>query len=105
MSSPRGIPCYGHLTVDQARSMLVEQAKLTSLYAQRVEAARAASQPGAVTHWRGEYRQSARKCRLLGERIRGQRSELQAPTTTSGSNVVPLNPRPPEPWPQTGRVA
>jgi hypothetical protein len=105
MSSPRGIPCYGQLTVDQARSMLVKQAKLTALYAQRVEAARAASQPGALAHWRNEYRQSALKCRLLGERIRGERAQPEAPTTTSGSNVVPLNPQAPAPWPQTGRVA
>ena len=105
MSSATERSQYGELAVDQARSMRTEQAKLTALYAQRVEEARAASRRGAMAHWRHEYRQSARKCRLLGERIRGQRSQSPAATGSSGPNVVPLNPRAPASWPRTGRVA
>jgi hypothetical protein len=105
MSSPTEFSHYGDLTVDQARSMRVEQAKLTALYAQRAKEAHAASRRGAVAHWRHEYRQSARKCRLLGERIRAERSQSPATGGPSGPNVVRLNPRAPAPWPQTGRVA
>ena len=105
MSKPTEPPHYGELTVDQARSMRIEQAKLTALYAHRVEQAHAASRRGAMARWRHEYRQSAQKCRLLGERIRGEGAPSPAPSGTSDRNVVRLNPRPSAPWPQTGRVA
>ena len=104
MSSPTERSQYGELAVDQAQSIRTEQAKLAALYAQRVEEARAASRRGAMAHWRHEYRQSARKCRLLGERIRGE-AQSPAATGSSGPNVVRLNPRTPASWPRTGRVA
>jgi hypothetical protein len=104
MSKPTVLPHYRELTVDQARSMRIEQAKLTALYAHRVEQARARSRRGAMARWGHEYRQSAQKCRLLGERIRGEGSQPPAPTGPSGPNVVRLNPRARAPWPQTDRV-
>ncbi len=105
MSNSTPTSYYGDLTADKARSMRVEQAKLTALYAKRVEEARAASQHGEMAHWRHEYLQSARKCRLLGELIRGERFQSQAPARTSAPNVVRLNPRAPAALPQAGRVA
>ena len=105
MSSPTRTSHYGDLTVDQARSVLLDQARLTALYASRVEEARAASQYGAMAHWRDEYRQSARKCRLLGERIRGERSASAVSARTGERSVVRLNPRPRTAIPQTGRAA
>ena len=91
MSSPTRTSHYGDLTVDQARSALLDHARLTALYARRVEEARAASQYGAMAHWRDEYRQSARKCRLLGERIRGERSASEgvlAPVNAASSDSI-----------------
>lgn len=105
MSSPTPTSHYSDLTVDQARSLLLDQAKLTALYATRVEQARATSQYGAMAHWRDEYRHSARKCRLLGERIRGERSTAAVSARAGDRNVVSLNPRSGAAIPQTGRAA
>jgi hypothetical protein len=61
---------YDQLTVSQARVMRADQARLTALYAERVEQA-GASGSAVVAHWLREYRRSATRCRRLGERIRG----------------------------------
>jgi hypothetical protein len=74
---------YGDLTVEQARAMRADQARLAALYADRVEQTRAAAQPSAMRHWLEAYRRSASRCRLLGERIRSEHATSTPPVTTA----------------------
>jgi hypothetical protein len=105
MSSQQRVSRYGGLTVDRARSLRVQQALLSALYAQRAEDARADGEDLAVAHWRDKYRTSVRKCRLLGERIREERSPSPPPAGTSRSNVARLKEQAQVALPQTGRAA
>jgi hypothetical protein len=72
MFEPEGTPHYLHLTVEQARAMRAEQARLAAVCAERYTRARAAARYGATLRWAGEYRRCAARCRRLGERIRGE---------------------------------
>jgi hypothetical protein len=81
---------YGDLTVEQARAMRADQARLAALYADRVEQAQAAAERGVMAHWRHEYRRSASRCRLLGERIRtGASVEQVGAWRGAGSRLEP----------------
>jgi hypothetical protein len=77
---------YGDLTVEQARAMRGDQARLAALYADRVEQPQAAAECGAMAHWRLEYRRSASRCRLLGERIRTGCCHSPAERVQAGPN-------------------
>ncbi len=79
---------YGDLTVEQARVMRANQARLASLYADRVEQAQAAAESRAVARWTHEYRRSTLTCRLLGERIRGERCESPPAKRARGSSAA-----------------
>ena len=84
---------YGDLTVEQARVMRANQARLAALYADRVEEARAAHS-GGMAHWLRQYRRSAARCRLLGERIRDAPYDSHAPASDPERTVARLARRP-----------
>jgi hypothetical protein len=96
---------YGDLTVEQARVMRADQARLAALYADRVEQAQAAADCGAMAHWRHEYRRSASRCRLLGERIRTGGRHPPAQTSKRNPTVLRLARRPAADVPATGEAA
>jgi hypothetical protein len=85
---------YGGLTVEQARVMRADQARLAALYADRVEEARAAGHSGGMAHWLRQYRRSAARCRLLGEQIREAPCDSHAPASEPERTVARLAPRP-----------
>lgn len=68
-------PNYGELTVSQARAMRQHEARLAASYAYRAAQARARGKRRPAAQWTAAYRESADRCRLLGERIRGELSE------------------------------
>ena len=96
---------YGDLTVEQARIMRADQARLAALYADRVVQAQAAAECGAMAHWMHEYRRSTLRCRLLGERIRTEGCHSPAETAKRDPTVVRLAPRPAADVPATGEAA
>jgi hypothetical protein len=64
----------GEVTVEQALAMRDDQARRAAQYADRVEQARTSGHWDAMRHWMHEYRRATKQCRLLGERIRGERT-------------------------------
>ena len=90
MVEPEETPRYRHLTVERARAMRAEQARLAALYADRCMHARAAASYHAMLRWAGEYRRCAARCRRLGERIRGEVSGSPAAVAERDPTVVPL---------------
>jgi hypothetical protein len=88
MFEPEGTPHYLHLTVEQARAVRAEPARLAAVCADRYTQARAAARYGAGLHWAGEYKRCAVRCRRLGERIRGELSDSAArsPSATRPSS-------------------
>jgi hypothetical protein len=87
---PEGTPRYRHLTVERARAMRAEQARLAAVYADRCMHARSAANYHAMLRWAGEYRRCAARCRRLGERIRSEVSVSPAPVAERDPTVVPL---------------
>jgi hypothetical protein len=71
-SEPESTPHYLRCTVEQARAMRADQARLAAVCADRCTHARAAGRYHAEVRWAGEYRRCAASCRRLGERIRGE---------------------------------
>ncbi len=96
---------YGDLSIEQARLMRADQARLAALYADRVEQAQAAAECGAMAHWMREYRRSTLRCRLLGERIRTEGCHPRAETGKREPTLVRLVPRPAVDVPTTGEAA
>ena len=96
---------YDDLTVDQARVMRADQARLAALYAHRVEQAQAAAECVAMAHWIHEYRRSILRCRLLGERIRTEGCHSRDETAKRDATVVRLAPRPVAGVAATGEAA
>jgi hypothetical protein len=96
---------YDDLTVEQARVMRADQARLAALYADRVEQAQAAAECFSMAHWMHEYRRATLRCHLLGERIRTEGRHSRAETAKRGPTVVPLAPRPVAGVPATGEAA
>ena len=73
MSSPGVTAPSTEQTIARARAVRAEHALAAARYANRVEQARAASRYTAMARWTAEYRNSAARCRRLGEIIRGER--------------------------------
>jgi hypothetical protein len=96
---------YGDLTVEQARVMRADQARLAARYADRVEQAQAAAEYAAMAHWMHEYRRSTVRCRLLGERIRTEGRHSRALAAERDPTVVRLAPRPAADVPATEEAA
>ena len=99
MSSAEGTSWYRELTVEQARAIRLDEARLAALYADRAERARVAGQRTAMTQWMTEYRRSATACRRLGERIRrgdralyGVGAEPDRPTSRASIGSVSAAP-------------
>jgi hypothetical protein len=90
MIEPEETPRYRHLSVERARAMRAEQARLAALYADRCMHARAAASYHAMLRWAGEYRRCAARCRRLGERIRAEVSGSPAADAERDPTVVPL---------------
>ena len=76
----------GEVTVEQALAMRDDQARRAEQYADRVEQARTSGHSAAVRHWTHEYRRATKQCRLLGERIRRERT---APAQTAAGGRSP----------------
>ena len=87
---PEETPLYLRYTVERARAMRAEQARLAAVYADRCMHARAAASYHAMLRWAGEYRRCAARCRRLGERIRGEVSGSPAAVAEHDPTVVPL---------------
>jgi hypothetical protein len=87
---PEGTPRYLDLTVDQARAMRAEQARLAAVCADRSTQARAAASYGVALQWASEYRRRAARCRRLGERIRGELSDSADAVAERDPTVVRL---------------
>jgi hypothetical protein len=92
----------GEVTVEQALTMRDDQARRAEQYADRVEQAQASGRWAAMRHWMHEYRRASKQCRLLGERIRGERT---APQPAGPSGVVRLAPRIAADMPPPGEAA
>jgi hypothetical protein len=105
MFTPQDSSQYDDLTMEQARVMRADQARLAASYADRVEHAQAAADCGAMAHWRLEYRRSTSRCRLLGERIRTGGCHSPAKTSERDPTVVRLARRPATDVPATGEAA
>jgi hypothetical protein len=84
----------GNLTVQEARAVRADEARLAAHCANRAEQARAVAQYGAMRHWTREYRRATTQCRALGERIRRVSGGPQATGDPHESTVAPLKPRP-----------
>jgi hypothetical protein len=93
MVEPEGTPRYRRLTVERARAMRAEQARLAAVCADRCMHARAAANYHAMLRWAGEYRRCAARCRRLGERIRGEVSGSPAAVAKRDPTVAPLTRR------------
>jgi hypothetical protein len=87
---PAETPRYRHVTVERARAMRAEQARLAAVYADRCMHARAAASYHAMLRWAGEYRRCAARCRRLGERIRGEVPGSPAAVADRDPTVVQL---------------
>ena|SRR5438270_2124871 len=90
------------LTVEEARAMRDDQARLTAHFADRVERARAAGQYGPMRRWMQEYRRAALQCRLLGERIRREPGAPVQTAANRSSVLARLAPRPSADIPPAG---
>ena len=99
------------VTVEQALAMRDDQARRAEQYADRVEQARTSGHWAAMRHWMHEYRRATKQCRLLGERIRGERTaraqiaEEDAPQIADRPGVARLAPRVPADMPPAGEAA
>jgi hypothetical protein len=99
MSSARQTSRYRELTVERARAIRLDEARLAALYADRAERARVTGQRNAMTQWTTEYRRSATTCRRLGERIRREKRALYgaepdrptSPPTIGSISVTPAS--------------
>lgn len=78
-------PNYDELTVSQARAMRQHEARLAASYAYRAAQARARGRRRPASQWTEAYRQSADRCRLLGERIR---DEISGPADAAELDVA-----------------
>jgi transcription elongation GreA/GreB family factor len=67
------------LTLDQARALRSEQARLAEAHANRVAQLRAWGRLREAAESNQSYRLCARRCRLLGERIREDQMLPPAP--------------------------
>jgi hypothetical protein len=67
------------LTVDEVRALRAQQARLAEAHAQRVVQLRAWGRLREAADSNHAYRQCARRCRLLGERIRQDQMLPSAP--------------------------
>lgn len=81
---------YGELTVEQARSLRAEQAKMAALYTDRVEQARAAARYGAMSRWIDSYRRATTRCRFWENGFAGCVSIHPRLPRSSGSLHRPL---------------
>jgi hypothetical protein len=72
MSSREASP-ISKSTIPRARDDRALHAIAATIYADRVEQARAPSRPGAMARWTAEYRRSTATCRRIGEIIRSER--------------------------------
>ncbi len=101
----------GEVTVEQALVMRAEHARRAEQYADRVEHARTSGHWGAMRHWMHEYRRATKQCRLLGERIRGERTArdqtaaVGAPQIADPPGVARLAPRVAADMPPAGEAA
>jgi alpha-beta hydrolase superfamily lysophospholipase len=77
----------GEVTVEQALAMRNDQARRAAQYADRVEQARTCGRWAAMRHWMHEYRRATEQCRLLGERIRSERT-TPAQTAPGGAPQI-----------------
>ena len=84
----------GNLTLQEARAIRAEEARLAAHCANRAEEARAVTQYGAMRHWTREYRRATTQCRVLGERIRRVSGGPRATEARHDPTVAPLTPRP-----------
>jgi hypothetical protein len=100
-----GTPHYLHCTVEQARAMRAQQARLAAMFADRCTDARAAGRYHAMLRWAGEYRRCAARCRRLGERIRGEVSGSPVAVAERVPTVVPIAGRRMPGVPPTGEAA
>jgi hypothetical protein len=88
----------GEVTVEQALAMRNDQARRAEQYADRVEQARTSGHRAAMRHWTHEYRRATKQCRLLGERIRRERTApaqaapIGAPRIADSPDVARLAP-------------
>lgn len=104
-------PEDGEVTVEQALVMRDNQASRAEQYANRVEQARTSGQWAAMRHWIHEYRRATKQCRLLGERIRRERTApaqtapMGAPQIANPPNVTRLAPRVAADMPPAGEAA
>jgi hypothetical protein len=73
MSSREATASISEQTIARARAARAEQAKAASLYANRVEQARAVARHNEMAWRTAEYRRSAAPCRRLGGIIRSER--------------------------------
>jgi hypothetical protein len=83
----------GDVTVEQALAMRDDQARLAAQCAERAERARAANQYGSMRRWTQEYRRATMRCRLLGERIRRERTAPTQRAARSAPTLARLTPR------------
>jgi alpha-beta hydrolase superfamily lysophospholipase len=101
----------GEMTVEQAVAMRNDHARRAEQYAARVEQARTSGHPAAMRHWTHEYRRATKQCRLLGERIRRERTaptrtaSISAPHIAGPPNVARLAPRVAADMPPAGEAA
>jgi hypothetical protein len=101
----------GEVTVDQALAMREDQARRAERYADRVEQARTRGHWAAMRHWMQEYRRATKQCRLLGERIRRERTgpaqtaPVGAPQIADPPGVARLVPRVAADMPPAGEAA
>jgi hypothetical protein len=84
----------GNLTVQEARAIRADEARLAAHCANRAEQARAVAQYGTMRHWTREYRRATTQCRVLGERIRRVSGAQQASGARHDPTVTALRPRP-----------
>lgn len=101
----------GEVTIEQALAMRDDQARRAAQYADRVEQARTSGHWAAMRHWMHEYRRATKQCRLLGERIRGERTartqtaRVDAPRIANRHGVARLAPRVAADMPPAGEAA
>jgi len=101
----------GGVTVEQALAMRDDQARRAEQYADRVEQARTSGHWAAMRHWIHEYRRATKRCRLLGERIRSERTapaqtaRMAAPQIAEPPGVARLAPRVAADMPPAGEAA
>jgi hypothetical protein len=101
----------GEVTIEQALAMRDDQARRAEQYADRVLQARTSGHWAAMRHWMHEYRRATEQCRLLGERIRGERTAraqtmgIDAPQIADRPGVARLAPRVAVEIPPAGEAA